>query len=197
MRINILSGLVLFSLSLLIFSCAEQPAGLLFSVEQERLIDDKNLSNDMTAGSMVVFDMDADTTDDFVLAAGKIYHSTASADRSLQGNWSSSLHLGDQYMSYHVFALGGNLYGLFYDKNASLADSGSKLYRWDTGSLVWVPVVADSIDQLRLEDGAAAGSYLYLSSYVLESDGSRTYSLIAFDGTNVNPITAAVGSAAI
>jgi len=192
MRLKILPFLTLLSLSLLIFSCSEQPTGLFFSIEQERLIDDKNLSNDLTAGTLVVYDLDNDGTDNFILAGGKIYHSRASADRALQGDWSSLYHLGADFLSYHVFVLGADLYGLFYRKNPGLADSGSQLYRFDTVEKVWNIVTDGNVDQLRLEDGAQAGNYLYFSSYTLDSGGARTYSLKAFDGTTVTDIPATI-----
>ena len=186
---------LLVSLSGLMVSCGEEPTGLFFSIEQERLIDDTNLGNELTAGTLVEFDIDNDSTDDFILAAGKIYSSVASADRAAQGDWSSRYHLDDDYLSYHVFVLNGSdLFGLFYPKNAALADSGSRLYKFNTTAGVWEMDTTDAIDTLRLEDGVQAGSYLYFTSYTLDAGGTRTYSLKAFDGTTVTDISATIES---
>lgn len=185
-----LFSILLITLSLLLlFSCGDQAIGIIYSIEQERNLDDNTLPNNIIAGGMTTFD------DNFILAASSIYSVDIAENADYhndtsQGRWSATAdtyNIDSTMFSLNTFSLGADLYCLMQTKNASdEASTVKKMYRFNTGTNDWDEVTTTGIDYI--EDGVVAGNYFYFTSYSL-SGNTRTYRIGRFDGTTAELLT--------
>lgn len=192
MKLRTIGFFFLLAMAILFISCEAQETGLLYSIEQERKIDDNNLSNQLTAGQILAKDMDATAVYDyeFFLAAGPIYNVDATDNAAYAqtgntaGEWKTGYDIPSDKLSFRVFDLGGETYALLYAKNQPAeVTMDSHLYKLN--GTTWDLESTDGISSLIIEDGKATGGVFYFTTYTLDGDNNRTYSIGAFDGTTV------------
>lgn len=181
--------LTILALAFLFTSCDEQEIGIFYSIEQERKLGDNILDNNLTAGKLLVKDIDNDGKMDYLLAAGKVYNVVA-ADNSqhtvqTEGEWQNDYAIPSDKLCLRIFDINDTIYGLLFAKNqdeGTLMDT--HLYSLNVSAKEWNLLTDGGLDQKIIEDAEAAGEVLYYSTYTqeeVEGDIRRTYSLGYYD----------------
>ena len=194
MKLYTLKFLLLLSLALLLATCKAQESGLFYSIEQERKLGDNSLDNNLTAGKLLVVDIDKDGKDDYLLAAGRVYNvdvaeNALHAETKAGGSWRTDYDIPSDKLCLRIFNVGDTIYGLLFAKNQPNERlMESHLYTLDTSSKEWI--TEEKLDEKIIEDVEVAGDVLYFSTYTQETleatgDGEdrikRTYSLGYYD----------------